>query len=200
METTPLETSIREESERTIRAIREHEAAEIRQLDEACTLEIEGYRGRTGDEIQARIDQELKRIASRGILERRKLMLRTIEEFITRTVEKAVEGMRSDPLYKEFLLQSICAATLEIQSGAEVHLKEQDRIFDDEIMAALKDAGVHRDIVIRDDSTIQWGGCLVRDEAGGRIFNGTIERIYYRKSAMIRREVLRILKDKGFTL
>lgn len=200
METTPLETSIREESERTIRAIREHEAAEIRKLDEACTLEIEGYRGRTEAEIQARIDQELKRIASRGILERRKLRLSTIEEFITRTVKEAVDGMRSDPLYKEFLLQSICAAAGEIRSGAEVHLMEQDRVFEGEIMAALKAAGSHQDIVIKDDTTIQWGGCIVRDNAGGRIFNGTIERIYYRKSAMIRREVLRILKDKGFSL
>ena len=57
----------------------------------------------------------------------------------------------------------------------------------------MKTAGGNRDIAIVEDETIKWGGCIIIDVPGGRIFDGTIERIYFRKSPVIRREVMSIL-------
>ncbi|HOE23808.1 MAG TPA: hypothetical protein PK226_10905, partial [Smithellaceae bacterium] len=53
-----------------------------------------------------------------------------------------------------------------------------------------------RQIRIEADAGIGWGGCLVVDSARGRIFNRTLERIYFRKALQIRRKVLQVLQDR----
>ncbi len=198
MDKTPLESSIREESERTIHAIREKEASEIRHLDEAFATEIEGFRMKNDAETDARISQELSRLENRGILERKKHRLGIIEEFINRIVDEAVREMRNAQRYRTFLLKAVCDAVSLIRGRAEVGLKGEDLVFEKEIMDALKAASFNPDIAIQEDGAIKWGGCIVHDESGGYIFNGTIERIYFRKSPTIRREVVRVLKEKGF--
>lgn len=200
MDKTSLESSIREESQRAIRTIKKKEASEIKTLDEACAAEIEGFRRKTEDETEARIAQELSRLENRDILERKKLKLRIIEDFINHIVKEALQEMRNDPRYKEFLLHAVCDASEKSQAGVEIRLKKEDRVFEEEILEAVKADGRNRGIAIHEDNTIKWGGCIVRDEPGGRRFNNTMERIYFRRSPMIRQEVVRILKQKGFSL
>jgi vacuolar-type H+-ATPase subunit E/Vma4 len=197
MDKTPLESSIREESERAIRAIKEMEVSEIRKLDEACAIEIENFSKKSEAEIDAKIEQELSRVENRGILERKKLKLRIIEDFINHLVDEAVKGMRNDQRYKKFLSDTVCDTVGQIQTRAEIRLKKEDIVLKKEIMDSLKATGRNRDIGIKEDSTITWGGCIVHDEQGGRIFNNTIERIYFRKSPAIRQEIVRILKEKS---
>jgi len=198
MDKTPLESSIREESERAIRAIKEMEVSEIKKLDEACASETENFRKKSEAEIDAKIEQELSRLENRGILERKKLKLRTIEDFINHIVDEAVKGMRNDQRYKKFLSDTVCDAVGQIQTRAEIRLKKEDIVFSKEIVDSLKvAAGKNRDIGIKEDSTITWGGCIVHDDQRGRIFNNTIERIYFRKSPAIRQEIVRILKEKN---
>ena len=200
MDKTPLESSIREESQRVILAIREKEASEIKKQEEACAAEIERFRKKSEDETEAKIAQELARLENRGILKSKKLNLHIIEDFINHIVEEAVKGMRNDPRYKKFLLYTVRDAASQTQDRAEIRLKKEDRIFEKEIMETVKADGRNQDIVIHEDSTIKWGGCIVHDESGGRRFNSTIERIYFKKSFMIRREVMRILKQRGVSL
>jgi vacuolar-type H+-ATPase subunit E/Vma4 len=197
MDKTPLESSIREESERTIRAIKKMEASEIKKLDEACAAEIENFRKKSEVETDARIQQQLSRLENRGILERKKLKLRINEDFINRIVDEAVKGMRNNQRYKNFLSDAICDAVGQIRTRAEVRLMKEDLVFGKEIMDSIKAAGRTPDIIVKEDSTITWGGCIVHDEQGSRIFNSTIERIYFRKAFSIRQEIMRILKEKG---
>lgn len=197
MDKTPLESSIREESERAIRAIKEMEVSEIRKLDEACAIEIKNFSKKSEAEIDAKIEQELSRLENRGILERKKLKLRIIEDFINHLVDEAVKGMRNDQRYKKFLSDTVCDAVGQIKTRAEIHLKKEDIVFSEEIRDSLKATGRNRDIGITEDGTIMWGGSIVHDEQGDRIFNNTIERIYFRKSPAIRQEIVRILKEKG---
>lgn len=200
MDKTPLESSIREESERAVRAIKEMEASEIKKLDDACTAEIETFRKKSEGETDARIRQKLTRLENRGILERKKLKLRIIEDFINHIVDEAVKGMRNNQRYKRFLSDTICDTVGQIQTRAEVRLKKEDLVFSEEIMDSVKAAGRTPDIIIKEDSTITWGGCIVHDEQGNRIFNSTIERIYFRKAFSIRQEIMRILQEKGVAL
>jgi vacuolar-type H+-ATPase subunit E/Vma4 len=200
MNKTPLESSIREESERAIHAIKETEISEVKKLDETYTAEIENFRKKSRAEADEKIRQELSRLKNRSILERKKLKLRIIEEFINSVVGEAVKKMRNDQRYKRFLSDTIYAALGQIGTKAEVHLKKEDLVFGKEIIDSVKAAGGTSDIIIKEDSTITWGGCIVHDEDGGRIFNNTIERIYFRKSFAIRQEIMRILKEKGSVL
>ena len=193
-----MEESIRRESEEAVRAIREKETAEIEELDAACAAEIEDFRKRTEAETRAKIEQERSRLESKGLLERRKLKLKGLEEFIGRMVEEAVGVMRDDPRYKSFLLDRVRHAACEIETGMEVLLGKEDLVLEQEIVAAAKESG-RADAIVREDPAIRWGGCVIRDESAGRILNSAIERIHYRRSATIRREVTRILGEKGFS-
>jgi len=199
MKEPPLEESIRKEAEETVRAVREREAAEIRELDESCAAEIEDFKKKSDAEIQARIEQERSRLENKGLLERKKLKLRGLEEFIGRMVEEAVGTMRDDPRYKEFILDRVHEAADAMQEGIEVSLHTNDLSFEGEIMAAAKKVGKNPAVAVRADPSIRWGGCTITDEETGRIFNSTVERIYYRKSAAIRREITKILNEKGFS-
>jgi vacuolar-type H+-ATPase subunit E/Vma4 len=197
MDKTPLESSIREEARRAIQAVKEKEESEIRRLDEVYAGEIEEYKKKIDAEIDVRIEQELSKLENRSMLERKKLRLRIIEDFISTAVDEAVKDMRDDPRYKQFLLDTVSDAVKQIHAHVEVHLKGQDRPLGDEIMEKIKKYSKKHDLVIHEDNTIKWGGCIINDEAGGRIFNGTIERIYFRKSQIIHQEIMKIMKGKG---
>lgn len=199
MKQLPLEESIRKESEEAVRAIREQEALEIKELDEACAAEIVEFRDKTEAEGRAKIEQGLSRLENKGILERKKLNLCGLDNFMRRMVKEAVELIRTDSRYKAFLLDIVHDAVGEIQAGIEVSLQKEDLVFEKEIMEAVGGAGRNPDAVIHEDAAIQWGGCTIRDESDGRVFNSTIERIYYRKSPTIRREIMKILNEKGFS-
>ncbi|MBW2558384.1 MAG: hypothetical protein JRD69_06095 [Deltaproteobacteria bacterium] len=199
MKQPPLEESIRKESKETVLIIREREALEIKQLEEACAAEIEEFREKAEAKGQMKIEKELSRLENKGILERKKLNLCGLDDFMSRMVKEAVRIMRTDPRYKTFLLARVRDAVGGIRAGIEVYLKKEDLVFEKEIMEIVREAGRNSDAAIHEDSAIQWGGCTIRDESDGRIFNNTIERIYYRKSPMIRREIVKILNEGGFS-
>lgn len=198
MEKTALESSIVQDTQRAILEIRQREASEIEMLERQCTQEIEAFREKTASQNRKRIAHELSKIRNRVVIEGNKIRLCIIEEYIDRVVEEAAKEMKNNSRYLEFLARAVCAALKEIEDDAVVGLKKDDLVFKDSIAAALRaSAGLHS-VSIREDSTIKMGGCIVYDDALGRIFNMTVERIIYRRALLIRQEVMRILAEKGF--
>ena len=176
--------------EQAISNLARKEAEEIKRLDDAYAAEIDDFKNRLQIQTDARISQESSKAENRTSLDLKKLKLRSIEAFISLTVEEAMKAIRDNPYYKRFLVDAIGDAIGRIPYGAEVRLKRKDLVFEEEIREVLKSAGGNRDIVVLEDNTIKWGGCIVVDAQGGRIFDSTIERIYFRKSLLIRREVM----------
>jgi flagellar biosynthesis/type III secretory pathway protein FliH len=144
-------------------------------------------------QTNAKIRQESSRVENRAKVDLKKHKLKSVEAYIGRIVEEVAKGIREHPQYKRFLLDAIGDAVGRIPGGVEVRLKSEDLVFEQEIREAVKTAGGDRDIAIVEDKTIKWGGCIIVDVPGGRIFDGTIERISFRKSSAIRREVMSLL-------
>ena len=196
MEDTSLENAIRQTAEQAIKSVQEKEESRIKHLDEVCAAEIEAYRAQNASETQAGIEQELSRQENRAALERKKLKLTSLEDFIHQAVAEVVGEIRSIPRYQEFLIKTIREALGLIAGDVEVSVGPDDLGLEPQIRAAVPAAGKHRSIRIQVDTSIAWGGCLIRDEEGGRIFNGTIERIYERQAPTIRREIMRVLEKR----
>ena len=195
MTVSPLENSIQKEATRAIAAIKEKEASEIRQMEETFTAELESFQKQAKTDTEVRIQQEISRLSNRAVLEHRKLELQSMEEFINRLVNEVMKGIRDNPHYKQFILDALLDVAGEIPVGLEVRLKPEDLALGKEIPAYLAAAGKNQNIVIKPEPAISWGGCLIHDDAGGRIFNRTLERIYYRNSLTIRQRIMKIITD-----
>jgi len=195
MTVSPLENSIREEAQRAISAIREKEASEIRHLEEAYAADLENFQRQTGADTEARLQQEISRLSNRAVLERKKLELQSLERFISNLVDEVMDAIKDHPLYRQFVLDTLLDTVGEIPAALEVSLQPEDLALENDILASLAAAGRKQDIAIKPEPAIRWGGCLIYDEAGGRIFNHTLDRIYHRKSLIIRQMVVKILTD-----
>jgi flagellar biosynthesis/type III secretory pathway protein FliH len=192
-----LENSIRAEAARIITESGEKEALEIKQLDEACEDEMNNFQKQTQAKTDARLKQELSILENKAILERRKFKLQSTEKFINSIVDELMKGIRDNTLYRKFLIDSVRNIVKQIPAGVEVRLKPEDLCLEKEITTAIGDVGRNQSVVVKGDPNILWGGCLVWDQSQKRIFNNTIERIYFRKSLLIRQKVMKILTEQS---
>jgi len=191
MDKTSLEDSIKRECDEAIAAIGENEAEELRRLDVRCHAAVDSFRRQTIEETDARIRLETVRLENKALLERRKMRLQSTENFIDRMVHEVMEGLRTNPRYRQFILEAVRNAVKDIPGRAEARLAAGDLTLEGEIRSALKSDR----LLIKQEASIRWGGCLILDDEGGRIFNSTLERIYFRKSPAIRRMVAKFLAD-----
>lgn len=192
---TSLEDSIKKEADEIIRDLMQKEADDIKALDNAQAAELADFSNRIKAQTDERIGLETSKIENRAALDLKKLKIRSIELLIKIAVEEAVKTVRDKPLYKKFLLDAIADAMGQIRAGAEIRLGKNDMALEKEIRDALKSAGLSYDIIFREDNSIKWGGSIIIDISDGRIFDSTVERIYYRKSLLIRREAMVLLGE-----
>jgi hypothetical protein len=193
MDKQSLESAIMGEAEQAILALALKEAEEIKKLDDAYAAGIDAFGNTIRSQTDAKIGQESSKAENRAVLDLKKLKLKSVETFISRTIEEAVKSIRGNPDYKKFLLDAIVDAAGRIPTDVEVRLMKEDLTFEKEIRDVLRTAGKSKDITVLEDGAIKWGGCIIVDVPGGRIFDSTIERVYFRKSLIIRREVMGLL-------
>ena len=192
-----LEKAIQDEALERISNIAVKEALELKRLDTAYAAELKVFKNRAEAETEAKIRQESSRVENRAGLNQRKSRLKSLEAFADRLVEETAKGIRETPGYKNFLLRSLAEALGKIPGNAEAGIKREDLVLEPWIREALAVSGIKNDLSIVEDKTIRWGGCIVREIKGGRIFDRSIERICFQKSAEIRRETMRILEDQS---
>ena len=188
-----LEGAIREEAQRVLASMALKETQEIKSLEEVHAQELEDFRKQAEVSADVRLKQETSRSENRASLELKKYKLKRLEAFVTRTVEEAAQGIRNHPGYKKFLLDSIALALGSVSLRAEIRLQSEDLAWEKEIRETAAFLG--REVMLVPDPTLKWGGCRVVDADRGWIFDSSLERIYFRKSALLRSEALKILED-----
>ncbi len=198
MEKSALEQSIRDEAARTIAAVREEQSREIDELDRAYAGERDAWRKQVESESADRLSWERSRIENRGILESRKLRLRSLDELVRACAESALGRVRKDPRYRDYLVHVIGQALEQVEGPeAVIYLGEEDFAYEKDIRESCAGSGNARECRFLKDAGITRGGGIVEDREKGRIINGTLERAYFRKTPDIRREAMEVLKKHG---
>ena len=199
---TGLISSLRENSAGKIDGIKQQAEDEIKKLERSYISDIEELKKKIDDETSSKIDQELSKIRNRALIEKKKLRLRIIEDFIATMIEEAIDELRSrgKDRYKEFLLDSIDESLSQITGGeALVYISEEDMGLEGMNIeeTIMQKTGHSPDISIIVDKDITQGGAIVFDKERRLYYNSTIERIVYRKYDEIRKEVLSILAERN---
>ena len=197
-----LINSLRESSAHKKTVIMQQADDEIRNLERSHISEIEELEKKINDETTRKIDQEISKIRNKALIEKKKLKLRIIEDFIATMIEEAIRELRKSgkKRYKKFLLDSVDESLLHIKGGeALVYISEEDmgREGINIKEAIMQRAGHSPGISIAVDEGITQGGAIVVDKERGLYYNSTIERIVYRKFDEIRKEVSNILSKKN---
>jgi len=190
-----LENSIRENAAQAITAIQEKESLEIRRLDDAYAAEMDDFRKRIEVETENRLLQEIARLENRAALDRKKMQLQKLEQLINRKVDEVVRRLRDRPEYRPFFLKALKSAAEMISGNVEVRINPEDLPFRQEILSVLETDDSQRRAVVKEDPGVSWGGFLIVDAEGNRMLNNTIERIYFRKSLLIRQTIMKILQE-----
>jgi vacuolar-type H+-ATPase subunit E/Vma4 len=197
-----LINSLRESSAHKKTVIMQQADDEIKKLERSYISDIEKLQKKINDETTSKIDQELSKIRNRALIEKKKLQLRIIEDFIATMIEEAIRELRTSgkDRYKEFLLDSVDESLSQIKGGeALVYISEEDMMLEGTNIkeTIMQKAGHSPDISIVVDKGIAQGGAIVFDKERGLYYNSTIERIVYRKFDEIRKKVLNILSEKN---
>jgi flagellar biosynthesis/type III secretory pathway protein FliH len=190
-----LESAIINEAEEAIRSMALKEAEEIRRLDEAYESEIKAFMDNARSQTDVRIAQETSRSENRAVLELKKLKLKGMETFINATVGEAIKSIRINPRYASFIVESVADAVSLTAGGVEIRMMREDLNLEKEIRLALKSVDGNKNVTVLEDNRITWGGCIIEDRPEGRIFDCTIERAFFRKTHVIRREVMNLLRE-----
>jgi vacuolar-type H+-ATPase subunit E/Vma4 len=199
---TGLISSLRESSAHKKTVIMQKADDEIRNLERSYISDIEELEKKMNDETTSKIDQELSKIRNRAIIEKKKLQLCIIEDFIATMIEEAIRELRisGKDRYSKFLLDSVDESLSQIKEGeALVYISEEDMGLEgiDIKGAIMQRAGHSPDINVAVDGGITQGGAIVVDKERGLYYNSTIERIVYRKFDDIRKKVLSILSERN---
>jgi len=199
---TGLINSLRENSASKIDVIKQQSDCEIDELNERYVSDIEKLRKKMNDETSSKIDQELSKIRNRALIEKKKLRLQIIEDFIATMIEEAIGELRSTgkDRYKGFLLEAVDESLSQIKGGkALVYISEEDMGLEGINIkeTIMQKTGHSPDISIAVDKGITQGGAIVVDKERGLHYNSTIERIVYRKYDEIRKEVFNILSERN---
>jgi len=199
---TALINSLRENSAHKKSVIMQRADDEISKLEKSYISDIEELKKKINDETGSKIDQELSKIRNRALIEKKKLQLRIIEDFIATMIEEAICELRSSgkDRYKEFLLDAMDESLSQIKGGeALVYISEEDMMLEGTNIkeTIMQKAGHSPDISIVVDKDITQGGAIVFDKERGLYYNSTIERIVYRKFDEIRKKVLNILSERN---
>lgn len=193
-----LMESIREGADLEIQSIKEKTENEILKAEKDFADEMKSYNDARKRETDAEIGNTIYIMRNRAAIEKRKLQLNEVENFIQVAVKETVGDYIADnPTgYTAFLKKLI----IDVLSGIKakdvmVHLGPGDAAVENYIRDFIASNNVFEGTVnfIIDD-TITMGGMIMENMADGIVYNYSMERYISRKYDTIRKEVAGIVQ------
>ncbi len=190
--------SIREESARRIGLLEQEAQAEIQRIDEECAGEIRSFREARESETDGEIERAVYIMKNRAVIEKRKLRLNAVEEFMRIMVKEAVSCFveKDREGYVNFLKKEITGALTEREWGnVVIHLRPEDAGIESEILNAIGRENISCEkIVFSVDNAAPGGGAVIEDVNQGLSCNRSLDRIVARAYDEIRKEVAAIVQ------
>jgi len=190
--------SIREESARRIGLLEQEAQAEIQRIDEECAGEIRSFREVRESETDGEIERAVYIMKNRAVIEKRKLRLNAVEEFMRIMVKEAVSCFveKDREGYVNFLKKEITGALTEREWGnVVIHLRPEDAGIESEILNAIGRENISCEkIVFSVDNAAPGGGAVIEDVNQGLSCNRSLDRIVARAYDEIRKEVAAIVQ------
>ncbi len=190
--------SIREESARRIGLLEQEAQAEIQRIDEECAGEIRSFREVRESETDGEIERAVYIMKNRAVIEKRKLRLNAVEEFMRIMVKEAVSCFveKDREGYVNFLKKEITGALTDREWGnVVIHLRPEDAGIESEILNAIGRENISCEkIVFSVDNAAPGGGAVIEDVNQGLSCNRSLDRIVARAYDEIRKEVAAIVQ------
>jgi len=190
--------SVRESILMKIEEINSSADHEIAEIDADIRAELEHFRASQQQKYEMKVEYEMSRMKNLSLIEMKKQKLEVMESFINTLMTDAGSLLRGDSRYGNFLKECVANGLKEVKGGsATVLISAEDMNFFEELMNEISKGGYNCSVSIQSDDRAGMGGALVIDDETEVVYNNSVERIIYRKSGEIRREILRGLKDLG---
>ncbi|MBN1496327.1 MAG: V-type ATP synthase subunit E [Spirochaetes bacterium] len=190
--------SIRDETDRRIAEIQKRTQDEIAKREKEYAEEIRKFREAGRIETDRAIDNAIYMLKNRAALEKRKLRLNAIEEFIRSMVDETVSDfIKNDPEgYLSFLKKTIGAAMPDIRGhDITIHIGTHDASLEGELRAAVtQDSAGGQDVTVTIDPALAGGGVILESGSEGISYNFSMARIVSRKYDEIRKEGVKIVQ------
>lgn len=190
--------SIREETRRAVGAIQEQTERDVAQAERESAEEIRSFGDARRRETDAAIENAIYMMRNRAAIEKRKLRLNAVENFLRLMVDEAVSDyVKNNPAgYLAFLKKSAGAALAGMPGrDIKVHLRPGDAGIGNEM----------RDFIVGEqswkgavdfvaDEALAMGGIILENRNEGILHNISMARLVSRKYDAIRKEAVKIVE------
>ena len=196
---TRLIESIRDEAARRISALDEEAGKELRRIESECEAEIQAFALEQERQTDKEIAKAIAIIRNRVAIEKRKMRLNAVEDFMRAMVREAVSGFVTENRvgYISFLENAI-SKTLTVTGGHDLVIRLCPK--DAGLETRLHDyitgkTGYRGRVSFTTDDTLSDRGIVIQDKKEGVSYNYTVDRIVDRAYDEIRKEVSAIVQE-----
>ena len=186
------------ETESRIAEINRAADEDIRRIEETVRAEILQFISEQEKESNRHIENERFKIQNRLFIEKKKLVLHVMDSFMEKITAEAVDSLPGNDGYYDFLVRIILEPFKDMKGpGVTVKVSERDLAYSGMILDSIRESGFPFKTEIKKDERIKAGGAVIIDGESGVVFNNSIERIVYRKTDVIRKEIFTLLEEYG---
>ncbi|HOO70326.1 MAG TPA: V-type ATP synthase subunit E [Spirochaetota bacterium] len=196
---TRLIESIREEAARRISALDEEAAKEVQRFQSECDAEIQAFAAEQERQTDKEIAKAIAIMKNRVAIDKRKMRLNAVEDFMRTMVMKAVSGfVTENPDGYISFLENAISETLHGADGRDllIRLCPKDAGLETRLHDYITgEAGYRGSVSFIVDDKLSGRGIVIQDEKEGVSYNRTVDRIVDRAYDEIRKEVSSIVQE-----